>query len=146
MTDQEQGREEGGEIITWDGHGRPVVPELPIIAFIEGDGIGPDIWAATRPVMDKAVNKAYDGKRKIIWQEILIGEKAGRVYGSKKIMPEESLNSLKHYGIALKGPLTNPRRRRFPVSKCVLKTASGPLCLLSPGHLSSRGAGAGKPA
>ena len=96
------------EVIDWDVAKRPLVPDFPIIPFIEGDGIGPDIWAATRLVLDKAVGKAYDEKRKINWREILAGEKAQRAYGEKKPLPKETLEAIVKYGVAIKGPLTTP--------------------------------------
>ena len=65
-----------GKIIKWDTDGRPIVPDNPIIPFIKGDGIGPDIWAAAKPVFDKAVAHAYQGKRLIVWHELAAGEAA----------------------------------------------------------------------
>ncbi|MBU4426014.1 MAG: isocitrate dehydrogenase (NADP(+)) [Proteobacteria bacterium] len=94
--------------IEWDVDGRPVVPDKPIISFIEGDGIGPDIWAAARPVFDAAVRQAYGGKRRIIWHELLAGEKAQKLHGSDTRLPERTLEDIARYGIAIKGPLTTP--------------------------------------
>lgn len=82
------------------------VPDNPIIAFIEGDGTGPDIWKATKTVIDAAVEKAYQGKKIIEWLEVLAGEKAFKCTGSW--LPEESLQVLREYGVAIKGPLTTP--------------------------------------
>jgi len=82
------------------------VPDNPIIPFIEGDGIGPDIWAAAVKVFDAAVKKAYKGKRKIEWQEILVGQKAFDKTG--KWLPAESLREIRKNKIAIKGPLTTP--------------------------------------
>ncbi len=82
------------------------VPDYPQVLFIEGDGTGPDIWRATQPVLDAAVAKAYGGARQIIWQEILAGEKAFKQTGH--YLPEESLEALRQYRVALKGPLTTP--------------------------------------
>ena len=98
---------DGGEI-QWDSQGRPLVPNHPIIPYLEGDGIGPDIWFATRPILDKAVDRAYGGKRQIVWKEALAGEKAQRVGGSQDPLPEETLETISRYGIAIKGPLTTP--------------------------------------
>ncbi len=84
----------------------PQVPDQPIILFMEGDGTGPDIWRATRPVLDAVVAQAYRGKRKIVWQEILAGEKAFKRTGS--YLPVETLTALREYRVALKGPLTTP--------------------------------------
>ncbi|HHP1114957.1 NADP-dependent isocitrate dehydrogenase [Bacillus cereus group sp. MYBK163-2] len=82
------------------------VPNNPIIPFIEGDGIGPDIWAAASRVLEAAVEKAYDGEKKIVWKEVLAGEKAFNQTG--EWLPEETLNLIREYLIAIKGPLTTP--------------------------------------
>ena len=81
-------------------------PDDPIIPFIEGDGIGPDVWGATRRVADAAVKKAYNGDRRIAWTEVLAGEKAFRQTGSW--LPEETLETIREYLVAIKGPLTTP--------------------------------------
>ncbi|UCH08870.1 MAG: isocitrate dehydrogenase (NADP(+)) [Deltaproteobacteria bacterium] len=100
--------ERAGEIIQWNADGRPVVPENPIISYIEGDGTGPDIWASAQPVLDAAVHHAYGGKRRIIWHELLAGEKAQSLYGPDTPLPEQTLADIARYGIAIKGPLTTP--------------------------------------
>lgn len=82
------------------------VPNNPIIPFIEGDGTGPDIWAASSRVLDAAVEKAYNGTRKIEWKEVLAGEKAFNATG--EWLPQETLNLIEEYMIAIKGPLTTP--------------------------------------
>jgi isocitrate dehydrogenase len=82
------------------------VPDNPIIPFIEGDGIGPDIWAASVRVFDAAVKKAYDGKRKITWKEVLAGEKAFNKTG--EWLPQETEDALREYLVGIKGPLTTP--------------------------------------
>ena len=82
------------------------VPADPIIPFIEGDGTGPDIWAASVRVFDAAVNKAYDGKRKIAWREVLAGEKAFKITGDW--LPQETLDVISSHLVAIKGPLTTP--------------------------------------
>lgn len=82
------------------------VPNKPIIPFIEGDGTGPDIWAASSRVLDAAVEKAYNGTRQIEWKEVLAGEKAFNVTG--EWLPQETLNTIEEYMIAIKGPLTTP--------------------------------------
>src|SRR5690242_2787394 len=87
-------------------NGRLNVPGHVIIPFIEGDGIGPDIWRAGVKVFDAAVEKAYSGKRKIEWKEVLAGEKAFKQTG--EWLPEDTLNVLKACTIAIKGPLTTP--------------------------------------
>ena len=84
------------------------VPENPIIPFIEGDGIGPDIWNAASRVIDAAVEKSYAGKKKIHWMEVYAGEKANDVYGKDTWLPQETLDFLNEYLIAIKGPLTTP--------------------------------------
>ncbi len=84
------------------------VPEHPIIPFIEGDGTGPDIWRASRKVFDAAVQKAYGGKRSIEWFELFAGEKANTVYGPNTWLHDDTLEAIKEYRIAIKGPLTTP--------------------------------------
>ena len=86
--------------------GKLKVPKNPIIPFIEGDGIGPDIWAATVKVLDAAVEKAYDGKKQIVWKEVLCGQKAFDATG--EWLPDETLEAIKEYLVAIKGPLTTP--------------------------------------
>jgi isocitrate dehydrogenase len=94
-----------GEKIT-NVNGKLKVPDYPVIPFIEGDGIGPDIWRASVRVLDAAVDKAYAGKRKLIWKEVLAGEKAFRQTGSW--LPEETLTAFRDYLVGIKGPLTTP--------------------------------------
>ncbi|HNE30546.1 MAG TPA: isocitrate/isopropylmalate family dehydrogenase, partial [Saprospiraceae bacterium] len=86
--------------------GKLKVPDHPIIPFIEGDGTGPDIWAASVRVLDAAVEKAYGGKKKIVWQEVLAGEKAYNKTGNW--LPDETLKVIDEYKVAIKGPLTTP--------------------------------------
>ncbi|MEJ9280063.1 NADP-dependent isocitrate dehydrogenase [Ureibacillus thermosphaericus] len=87
-------------------NGKLVVPNNPVIPFIEGDGTGPDIWAAAQRVFDAAVEKAYNGERKIQWLEVLAGEKAFNQTG--EWLPQETLDKISEYLIAIKGPLTTP--------------------------------------
>jgi isocitrate dehydrogenase len=87
-------------------NGRMIVPDQPVIPFIEGDGTGPDIWNASVRVFDAAVEKAYNGKRKIIWKEVLAGEKAFKQTGNW--LPDETLDAIREYIVAIKGPLTTP--------------------------------------
>lgn len=94
-----------GESITFE-NGQYIVPDNPIIPFIEGDGIGPDIWRASQRVFDAAVAKAYGGKRKISWMEIYAGEKAQSIY--KEWLPADTLQAIRNHTIAIKGPLTTP--------------------------------------
>jgi len=86
--------------------GRLNVPNDPIIPFIEGDGVGPDIWAASQNVFDAAIKKAYHGKRRIIWKEIYAGEKANARFGT--YLPDTTIAAFKEYLVGIKGPLTTP--------------------------------------
>lgn len=96
-----------GEKIQIDEESRKlVIPDNPIIPFIEGDGIGPDIWYASQIVFDAAVEKAYGGKKKIAWLEVLAGEKAYEATG--EWLPEATTEAIKEYIVAIKGPLTTP--------------------------------------
>ena len=92
--------------ITISEDGSLNVPDNPIIPFIEGDGTGPDIWAATKMVLDGAVKIAYSGKKKIKWMEIYAGEKAFEKAG--EWLPEKTLKAIEEYVVAIKGPLTTP--------------------------------------
>lgn len=96
---------DGGEKITSDTN-QLNVPNNPIIPFIEGDGIGPDITRAMRHVIDGSVQKAYGGEKQIAWMEIYAGEKANDVTGS--YLPDETLDAIKEFSVAIKGPLTTP--------------------------------------
>ncbi|WP_207694893.1 isocitrate dehydrogenase, NADP-dependent [Enterococcus sp. DIV0212c] len=87
-------------------NGKLEVPNFPIIPFIEGDGIGPEIWQAAKKVFDTAVDKAYKGTRKVVWHEVLAGEKAFNETGSW--LPDETLETIKTHLVAIKGPLTTP--------------------------------------
>ncbi|MFW5797508.1 MAG: NADP-dependent isocitrate dehydrogenase [Spirochaetota bacterium] len=111
-------------------NGNLQVPDNPIIAFIEGDGTGPDIWAAAQRVFDAAVEKAFGGKRRISWMEVFAGEKANRVYGEELWLPQETQEALREYLVGIKGPLTTPVgggirsinvaiRRRLDLYACV---------------------------
>ncbi len=86
--------------------GSLIVPDDPVIPFIEGDGIGPDIWNASVRVFDAAVKKAYEGKRKIEWMEVLAGEKAFNATG--EWLPQATMDAFRKYRVAIKGPLTTP--------------------------------------
>jgi isocitrate dehydrogenase len=83
-----------------------VVPDDPIVPYIEGDGTGPDIWRATRYTIDGAVDKIYGGKRRIHWHEVFAGEKAFQAFG--EYLPQETLDHLAHYRVSIKGPLSTP--------------------------------------
>ncbi len=94
-----------GEPITLVG-GKLVVPEHPILPYIEGDGTGPDIWSASRVVFDGAVRKAYGGRRQVTWLEVFAGEKARDKLDSW--LPEDTLRAISYYLVGIKGPLTTP--------------------------------------
>lgn len=87
-------------------NGKLTVPNHPIIPFIEGDGVGAEIWAAAKTIFDSAVEKAYNGSRKVEWQEVLAGEKSFNTNGSW--LPDDTMNAFKEYLIGIKGPLTTP--------------------------------------
>jgi isocitrate dehydrogenase len=95
-----------GTRIQVDASGTLNVPDDPIIPFIEGDGIGPDIWAATRRVVDASVEKAYGGAKRIVWMEVLAGEKAYDASG--EWLPDETFEALREFKVGIKGPLTTP--------------------------------------
>src|SRR5438477_12628744 len=86
--------------------GRIVVPDNPIIPFIEGDGTGPDIWRATQYVVDGTLRKIYGSKKQIAWYEVFAGDKANATYG--EYLPQETLDALKEYRVSIKGPLSTP--------------------------------------
>ena len=88
-------------------NGKLVIPNDPIIPFIEGDGIGPDIWRAAKMVLDAAVQKAYGGEKHIEWYEIYAGEKAAAKYDGR-YMPQDTFDAIEHFIVAIKGPLTTP--------------------------------------
>ncbi|MEW5911857.1 MAG: isocitrate dehydrogenase (NADP(+)) [Thermodesulfobacteriota bacterium] len=96
----------GAELITLDPQGRLQVPDQPAVGFIEGDGIGPDIWRAARLILEAAVAKAYGGRRRIHWLELLAGEKA--FAATNQHLPPATLEAITTLKVALKGPLTTP--------------------------------------
>ena len=98
---------EVGSKITFE-NGQPIVPDDPIVPFIRGDGTGVDIWPATEKVINAAVEKAYGGKKKINWFKVYAGDEACDKYGTYQYLPEDTLNAIREYGIAIKGPLTTP--------------------------------------
>lgn len=101
---------ETGDKITMGDNGKLNVPDQPIVTFIEGDGTGRDIWRASQRVLDAAVEKAYEGKRKIAWMEVFAGEKSWNMYGKNDDawLPQETLDAFNEYLIGIKGPLTTP--------------------------------------
>ncbi len=97
---------QGGEWITGESINSLSVPDTPIIGFIEGDGVGPDIWSASRPVFDEAVRVASQGKKKVCWVQIPAGEMSFRLFGEH--LPDHSLDLIRQARIVIKGPLTTP--------------------------------------
>src|SRR5262245_35615014 len=97
-----------GHAIRVGSDGKLEVPDDPVIPFIEGDGTGPDIWAASVRVFDAAVAKSFGGQRRIQWFEVLAGEKANEVYGENTWLPDDTLTAIQEYVVAIKGPLTTP--------------------------------------
>jgi isocitrate dehydrogenase len=97
---------EQSKVIVYSEDGNLVVPDFPVIPFIEGDGTGPDIWRASKRVLDAAVSSAFSDKRKIQWLEILAGEKAYNQ--TQSWLPNDTLEAIKTYRVAIKGPLTTP--------------------------------------
>ena len=95
----------GGKVIGYSG-GELQVPDTPVIPFIEGDGTGRDIWKASRRVFDAAVEQAYDGKRRVAWFEVFAGEKAFNAF--KEWLPDETVEAIRDFRVAIKGPLTTP--------------------------------------
>ena len=89
-------------------NGKPIVPNDPIIPFIRGDGTGVDIWPATQKVLDAAVREAYKNAKKINWFKIYAGDEACDLYGTYQYLPEDTLEAIRRFGIAIKGPLTTP--------------------------------------
>ncbi|KEF35038.1 isocitrate dehydrogenase [Deinococcus sp. RL] len=96
-----------GEKIRMEG-GKLVVPNRPIIPFVEGDGTGPDIWRASVRVFDAAVEQAYGGERKIEWMEVYAGEKSTQVYGEGEWLPQATVDAFREFLFGIKGPLTTP--------------------------------------
>lgn len=96
-----------GQKITFR-NGEPDVPDNPIVPFIRGDGTGVDIWPAAQRVFDAAVEAAYGSQRQISWFKIYAGDEACQIYGEYQYLPQDTLNAIQDYGIAIKGPLTTP--------------------------------------
>src|SRR2546428_2049749 len=104
MRSQIEGRRGGAVGVKIDYRdGRWIVPDHPIIPFIEGDGTGPDIWRAASQVFDAAVSKTSGGNRGVVWREVLAGEKAFNQTGNW--LPEETLGKIREHRVAIKGPL-----------------------------------------
>ncbi len=95
-----------GEKIEYNSDGKRIVPDQLIVPYIEGDGVGPDIWRASVRVFDAAVKKCFGGKRKVHWLEVYAGEKAFKQKG--EWAPEETIEKIREHTVAIKGPLTTP--------------------------------------
>jgi isocitrate dehydrogenase len=108
MVDQHVRVPEKGQKISFDQAGHLIVPAFPIIPYIEGDGTGVDITPVMKKVVDAAINKAYGASRAIQWMEIYAGEKAAHLYGQDSWLPTETLDILREFSVAIKGPLTTP--------------------------------------
>ena len=96
-----------GQVITFQD-GKPIVPDDPIVPFIRGDGTGVDIWPATQKVIDASIKYSYRDKRKINWFKIYAGDEACDMYGTYNYLPDDTIEAIRHYGVAIKGPLTTP--------------------------------------
>ncbi len=96
-----------GEKITFQD-GKINIPDQPIITYIEGDGIGPDIWKVAQKTLDSAVNKAYKGKKSISWMEVFAGEKSTQIYGKDEWLPQDTIDAIREFKVGIKGPMTTP--------------------------------------
>ena len=96
-----------GQVITFQD-GQPIVPDNPIVPFIRGDGTGVDIWPATQRVIDASIKNSYGDERKINWFKVYAGDEACDLYGTYNYLPDDTIEAIKHYGVAIKGPLTTP--------------------------------------
>jgi len=96
-----------GQVITFQD-GKPIVPNNPIVPFIRGDGTGVDIWPATQRVIDESIKHSYRNERKINWFKVYAGDEACDKYGTYNYLPNDTIEAIKHYGVAIKGPLTTP--------------------------------------
>ena len=118
-------------------NGKLTVPNHPIVPFIRGDGTGPDIWAASVRVLDAAVEKAYQGSRKIAWFEVFAGELATNKFDNW--LPDETITSFKEFLVGIKGPLTTPvgggiRSLTSPCARCLISTSACAPCNGSPAY------------
>jgi isocitrate dehydrogenase len=127
--------------LTAPKEGRPIgvrsdgsleVPSDPIIPFIEGDGTGPDIWAASQRVLEAAVKKAYGGQRRMVWFEVMAGDKANKVYGENTWLPDDTLKAIQDYVVAIKGPLTTPVGGGFRSVNVTLRQVLDLYCCVRP--------------
>ncbi|MDD4818310.1 MAG: NADP-dependent isocitrate dehydrogenase [Victivallaceae bacterium] len=108
MGDYKKVKVPSGDKLVLGANGKIAACDHPIVGFIEGDGIGPDITRAAMRIWNAAVEKAYGGRRRIAWMELFAGEKANRVYGENTWLPDETLQAISEYMVAIKGPLTTP--------------------------------------
>ena len=123
---------EGGSAIDYERAFRVRSPDRPVIPYIEGDGIGPDIWAAARRVFDTAVAKAYGGRREVQWFEVFAGEKAIARYGAGVYLPDETLAAIRDWRVAIKGPLTTPVGGGFRSLNVTLRQELDLYCCIRP--------------
>ena len=121
-----------GQKITID-NGKLIVPNNPVLPFIEGDGTGPDIWRASVRVFDAAVEKAYQGARKIEWKEVLAGEKAFNTVNNW--LPDETVEAFREYLVGIKGPLTTPIGGGIRSLNVALRQTARSVCVPAPGAL-----------
>ena len=103
--------------------GKIIVPDNPIVPFIEGDGIGVDITPPMINVVNEAVKIAYNGNKKIEWMEVFCGEKATKIYSKDTWMPDETIEALKEFAVSIKGPLTTPVGGGIRSLNCLLYTS-----------------------
>ncbi len=96
-----------GEVIKYQ-NGKPIIPNNPIVPFIRGDGTGVDIWPATQLVIDASIQKSYGDEKKINWFKVYAGDEACDLYGTYNYLPNDTIEAIKHFGVAIKGPLTTP--------------------------------------
>ena len=105
-----------GAVIGWDAAEKRLdVPDRPVVAFIEGDGTGPDIWKATRRVLDGAVERTYGGKKGLAWFEVLAGEKAFAHNGDW--LPQDTIDAIQHFRCAIKGPPVSYTHLTLPTNR-----------------------------
>ncbi|HJR54202.1 MAG TPA: isocitrate dehydrogenase (NADP(+)) [Gemmatimonadota bacterium] len=121
-----------GEAIEYERAFRVKAPDRPVIPFIEGDGIGPDIWAASRRVFDAAVAKAFGGAREVQWFEIYAGEKAVAKYGPDTYLPADTLAAIRDWRVSIKGPLTTPVGGGFRSLNVTLRQELDLYCCIRP--------------
>ena len=122
-----------GAKITLGADGKLAVPDQPVVLFVEGDGVGPEAWAAARQVLDAAVAKTYGGQRRIQWFEVYAGEKCNAIYGPDTWLPEDTLAAFREYRVGIKGPLTTPVGGGRALHQRGPAPAAGSLRLPAPG-------------